>query len=228
MINISKESPRQTAQKKFKKKCEGVRGTTKPTRSQQTRSVFLRGSSWRCFHTLTIAIHYFSHIHERMTRTAMLLVAVLASTSFSDFLQIQKTLQRLPSEVSSVDMPTTKRLADKCYHVFLDAGANVGVHGRFLFEPEKYPDTQIAAKHFDKEFGKKRNNRDVCVFAFEPNPAHKARLEKVASAYRRMGWRYEFIPAAVGDEVGTMTFHHMNDEINNEWGFTSLPKTALM
>jgi hypothetical protein len=139
--------------------------------------------------------------------------------SFSKSRRVSNTLSSFSDENANKE-----RLADGCYHVFLDVGANIGVHGRFLFEPEKYPKTKIAANLFDNEFGRKRDNRDFCAFAFEPNPAHRARLEKVASAYRSMGWRCEFIPVAVGDQDGMMTFHHMNDEKKNEWGFTSLPK----
>jgi FkbM family methyltransferase len=126
--------------------------------------------------------------------------------------------------VSRVNGPTKQRLANGCYQVFLDVGANVGVHGRFLLEPEKYPDAVTSKSLFDNEFGTKRDNRDFCVFAFEPNPGHKARLEEVASAYQRMGWRYEVFPVAVGAEDGNMTFFHMGDESHNEWGFSSVRK----
>ena len=37
-----------------------------------------------------------------------------------------------------------KKLGDGCYHVFLDVGANLGVHGHFLFELEKYPEATLA------------------------------------------------------------------------------------
>lgn len=63
-----------------------------------------------------------------------------------------------------------KRLGDGCFHVFLDVGANIGVHGRFLFEPKKYPEAVVARAIFDEEFGAERDNRDVCAFEFEPNP----------------------------------------------------------
>jgi FkbM family methyltransferase len=161
-----------------------------------------------------------------MIRRTFPLVAIYAVACFSVLFPVHKGIQKLYSQVPSMKMPNKERLADGCYHVFLDVGANIGVHGRFLFEPKKYPNSKVAANHFNNEFERERDNRDFCVFAFEPNPAHKARLELVASAYRSMGWRYEFIPAAVGDQDGTMTFHHMNDETHSEWGFTSLPKNG--
>ena len=100
-----------------------------------------------------------------------------------------------------------ERLGDGCYNVFLDVGANLGLHGRFLFEPEKY--AQVARGIFDGQFGARRDNRNTCVFAFEPNPNHKLKLQSNALAYQQLGWRYEVISAAVGDEDGTMEFNHI-------------------
>ena len=86
-----------------------------------------------------------------------------------------------------IDYPSAK-LGDGCYHVFLDVGANRGVHGRFLFEPQKYPKSK-AVKLFEEWFGSpdERDNRLVCVFAFEPNPAHYPELRRKAYAYSRLG-----------------------------------------
>ena len=114
----------------------------------------------------------------------------------------------------------TPRLGDGCFHVFLDVGANIGVHGRFLFEPEKYPKARIARSIFDSEFGPDRDNRVICSFEFEPNPAHQEQLGKRVRAYRAMGWRYEYIQAAAGDFDGYMDFHHNADEEKEEWGFS--------
>ena len=102
------------------------------------------------------------------------------------------------------------RLGDGCLHVFIDAGSNKGVHGRFLFEPEKYPDNKFQRK-FDEAFGPApRDNSEICVFAFEPNPAHVAHQKATESAYQAMGWRYHFIPAAVGDAKERVVFHRNN------------------
>ena len=98
------------------------------------------------------------------------------------------------------------RQGDGCFHVFLDVGANIGVHGRFLFEPEKYPRAHTAKSIFDSEFGSDRDNRDICSFEFEPNPAHRPKLEAKSNAYRAMGWRYEYIQAAAGDFNGYIRF----------------------
>ena len=45
---------------------------------------------------------------------------------------------------------------DGCYHVFVDAGANIGIHTRFLFEPSKFPRSSFR-KVFDKYFGADRD-----------------------------------------------------------------------
>lgn len=116
---------------------------------------------------------------------------------------------------------TTRRpqLADGCHHVFLDVGANIGVHARFLFEPEMYPDATHAKSWFDEAYGEKRDNRDICVFAFEPNPKHKERLNDMADAYAAMGWRYIPIMAGVSDDEGTLEFVPSRDDLGR--GFTA-------
>lgn len=155
-----------------------------------------------------------------------LLAAALALSSFLSTTQMEQSVmhRRTSDEMMLATSPSNKKLADGCYHVFLDVGANVGVHGRFLFEPEQYNETRVAGDIFNEEFGRQRDNRDFCVFAFEPNPAHKKRLEQVETAYKAMGWRYEFIPAGISDQEGNMTFYHLHDERFNEWGFTTVRK----
>jgi FkbM family methyltransferase len=100
-----------------------------------------------------------------------------------------------------------KSLADGCFHVFLDVGANMGVHGRFLLEPEKFPLANKSRAIFEGQFGKHRDNRDFCAFEFEPNPRHKEKLEENRLAYEAMGWRYHVINAAVGVEPGILPFY---------------------
>jgi FkbM family methyltransferase len=132
-----------------------------------------------------------------------------------------------PSEPSS-DLPSIQSvhstsIADGCYHVFLDVGANIGVHSRFLFAPEKYPDAQFASKLFNDLYGMatERDNRDFCAISFEPNPAHRARHKELQLAYQAMGWRYIPILTGVGDHDGNLTFYHQNDEGQKEWGFST-------
>jgi hypothetical protein len=119
----------------------------------------------------------------------------------------------------------TNKLGDDCYHIFLDVGANIGVHSRFLMEPDSYP---TAMGHFDRIYGTQRDNRDFCMFAFEPNPAHKKRHEALAQAYEQMGWRYHYIGAGVGDQDGDLTFYHMDLNKNNEWGFSTVKEKCKL
>jgi FkbM family methyltransferase len=97
------------------------------------------------------------------------------------------------------------------------------MHGRFLFEPEKFPDAWRAHGVYNEHFGpiEKRNNSDFCVFAFEPNPAHKARHLELQDVYGKLGWRYHFENYAVSDFEGNLTFIHQDDGTNNEWGFST-------
>lgn len=118
-----------------------------------------------------------------------------------------------------------KKLGDGCYHVFLDAGANIGTHSRFLLEPSKYPNAENARKAFELAFGppETRDPRDFCAFAFEPNPAHRERHALLKKAYDAMGWRYVPVEAGLGDTEGeSITFWHNdhNPTENAEWGFS--------
>eukprot|EP00929_Paragymnodinium_shiwhaense_P102354 TRINITY_DN65568_c0_g1_i1.p1 TRINITY_DN65568_c0_g1~~TRINITY_DN65568_c0_g1_i1.p1 ORF type:complete len:369 (-),score=58.39 TRINITY_DN65568_c0_g1_i1:546-1652(-) len=123
-------------------------------------------------------------------------------------------VQETPPSASATPVGVTaqvrsnlKSLADDCYHVFVDAGSNKGVHGRFLFEPEKYPDNNVS-HIYDEWFGTDRRSSafPVCVFAFEPNPHHVPSQEAIVQAYGKMGWRYTFINKGVSDSDGSITF----------------------
>ena len=64
----------------------------------------------------------------------------------------------------------------------LSRRSNIGVHSRFLFEPSKYPDAKTGRRLFNEHFGdeESRDNRDICSFAFEPNPVHVTRHRELA------------------------------------------------
>ena len=121
-----------------------------------------------------------------------------------------------------------RALGDGCYNVYLDVGANIGVHTRFLFEPDLYPLAKAAKGVFDKEFGEVRDNRDFCSFGFEPNPSHVAHHRKMEAAYKAQGWRYKFIPAGVSDHEGNLTFYKTDtlaESKHNDWGFSIIKKS---
>jgi hypothetical protein len=139
---------------------------------------------------------------------------------------------------TSGDGTTTAALGDGCYHVFIDAESNRGVHGRLLLEPGKYPLSNITTM-FDGVFGPDRDKQNICVFAFEPNDRHAPTQTATQEAYRKMGWRYHYMPFGVGDEDTQLTFYRNQDYLggdeNEEWGFaTSLTgskenaKTVIM
>ena len=115
-----------------------------------------------------------------------------------------------PNVTNSVaNEPAPTKLADGCYHVFLDVGSNIGMHVRFLYEPQLYPKARIARRFFMESFGAEsnRDNRDVCVFSFEPNPNHISRHVQLQKAYASLGWSYYPIHAGVGHQAGNITFY---------------------
>lgn len=81
-----------------------------------------------------------------------------------------------------------------------DVGSNIGIHARFLYEPDLYPKQQYSTLFFDKYFPKadRINRKDVCVVGFEPNPKHRSRLKKLQSYYGKMGLRVFWFFAGVG------------------------------
>lgn len=149
---------------------------------------------------------------------AALALLIYAFKSQSEIIQQYNYFDFLSTTVETKREP---RLGDGCYHVFLDVGANVGVHGRFLLEPQKYPKSPKSVPLFKKEYGL-IDNRNICVFEFEPNAKHWSRLHEISAAYTKMGWRYHVVEAAVSDRNGSETFFHQGkeDEKYNEWGFS--------
>ena len=111
---------------------------------------------------------------------------------------------------------------DGCTGVFLDAGANIGMHARFLFEPSSYPDSAYLSI-FRSRFGEqgKASREGVCAVEFEPNPLQLPRLHKLATAYATRGWRVIVAPYGVSNARGNLTFYHNDDEEFEEWGFSA-------
>ena len=95
--------------------------------------------------------------------------------------------------------------------IFIDAGANIGMHARFLFEANHYPES-LYQKVFDANFGAARDN--VCAVEFEPNLDHRQRLERLSAAYNAHGWNTIYAPFGVWDTRGNLTFYHNNGAKN--------------
>lgn len=102
---------------------------------------------------------------------------------------------------------STTRHGDGCTRIFIDLGSNLGVQVRKFFEPELFNrNISKVLRIFDEFFGSERKNqRDNCVFAFEPNPKHTSRLLEMESAYQSMGYRFVFFPIAVSTENASVT-----------------------
>ena len=95
-----------------------------------------------------------------------------------------------------VNNPTEKLLhqdniLDGCYHIYIDAGSNIGNSIRKIFEPEKYPNAPLLST-FDNFFGTIENRRSksmknngnmVCAVGFESNPNHTFHLKMLETAY---------------------------------------------
>jgi len=125
-----------------------------------------------------------------------------------------------------------KRPGGGCRHVFIDAGSNRGVHGRFLFEPEKYPLAARPAAVLGAAFGAERARGGACCFAFEPNPAHRPAQAAISRACAAMGWRYTHLPAAVGGAGGGAVFYRnvpaagaAANDTHEGWGFSVKKRT---
>ena len=66
-------------------------------------------------------------------------------------------LSRQGETNDETDFSTTKKtkLGDGCYHVFLDVGSGSGMHGKFLMEPEPYPNAKSAITFLQQQFSNK-------------------------------------------------------------------------
>jgi len=118
-----------------------------------------------------------------------------------------------------------QKATDGCVNIFVDAGANIGVHTRFLFEPARYPRSEYT-KIFSRAFGASNDTAHLtCSLGFEPNPRHVKRHEQLQRAYEQMGWRYSFFPFALGTNTSEELVFYENALIaagakNEYWGFS--------
>ena len=127
----------------------------------------------------------------------------------------------------SVRWANQPRLGEGCERIFFDVGANLGIHGRFLLEPEVFPNNKYH-EVFERAFGADWNQTDMaakqryCVVAFEPNPAHRAWHVKQATSYQKYGWKYATVFAAAGAGVSgeKLAFYGNPHEDHNAWGFS--------
>lgn len=127
----------------------------------------------------------------------------------------------VPEQVVSLPLNVPK-LGDGCQHVFLDVGANRGVHVRTLFEPTKFKQnvqsywgtaahksdaykqlSQMIAGGIGVHLSKTR----VCAFGFEANPSFTERLHALQNSYNKLGGRVKFFaPVAISDKEEKINF----------------------
>ena len=124
-------------------------------------------------------------------------------------------------------------ILDWCYHIYIDAGSNIGNSIRKFFEPEKYPDA-LLLPIYDKYFGTIENRRSksmkdngnmVCAVGFEPNPNHTFHLKMLETAYQKCGWNIQMMTrTGIASNQGESKFYHAvspNNGLNMGGGILS-------
>jgi hypothetical protein len=63
-------------------------------------------------------------------------------------------------------------------------------------------------EYWDRFFGSNVTawRDDVCVFGWEPNPGHVARLRQIAQRYSSRGWRTTYVLAGAGASNSTSLY----------------------
>jgi hypothetical protein len=108
-----------------------------------------------------------------------------------------------------------------CKHVFVDVGANIGMHARFLFEPEKYPKSPFS-RLFRRILGDDRNQ--TCAIEIEPNPRHMKRHISLTRHYAQKGLTYVYLPNAVDGKLYRNLSFYLNPTVfqgntHSDWSF---------
>ena len=101
---------------------------------------------------------------------------------------------------------------NRCNHLYLDIGTNVGVSLRKLYEPKLYPKAELIP-YFDKNFGPMDKRDHVCSVGFEPNSKHAKRLIELQQVYQKMGWPMViFTTTGVATSDGTLTINRVSND----------------
>lgn len=117
----------------------------------------------------------------------------------------------------------------QCKSVYLDVGSNIGVQVMKLFEPEWFPGADILGL-FEEKFGHPKDRREkgersgICALGFEPNPIHRAQLDKVQRDYQKKGWYVHFYPFAVGGTDSIVNFTVTESSRYEDWGARVVPE----
>ena len=115
-------------------------------------------------------------------------------------------------------------LRHRCHHAYVDAGLNIGVQIRKLYEPHKYINASSLAM-FHRLFGPPPRC-NVCAIGIEPNPRHRARLQKVEQHLRAAGAHVLILSAAAATFDGVLPFATNSSAVNantEDWEGTTAP-----
>jgi Methyltransferase FkbM domain len=167
-------------------------------------------------------------MNHRITQTIYVLLAVATTyVILIEFAIITVVpLDKKPVfKTSSINLPEKERkyptqFLDGCKDVFIDVGANIGVHGRKVFDNSSYP--CIMQEYFDQYFGPNRS--EVCVVGFEINPIHTLRLNTLTECYTRINRKmFYFTQVAVSNTDNMLVNASAMEEVyggerNNYWG----------
>jgi len=100
--------------------------------------------------------------------------------------------------------------------VYIDAGSNIGVQVRKLFQPDKYPNANAQVIHLYK---KHFSAGTTCSVGFEANPRHSVRLSSLQRAYHACGWRAIFyLATAAATSDGLSNIMVLEDGDSEYWG----------
>lgn len=153
---------------------------------------------------------------------SLLVVAVIIVFSvllFQDYSSIAKSITIHKQLTLDISRQWFEHMNfEACKGLYLDVGTNVGTQIRKLYQPESFPGAKSVEQFHSIFHGVSLS--DVCTFGFEPNPEHKAWLEKVQDSLQCQGYNVKiFTETAVHTENGNMTFYRdlKTPERYKEW-----------
>ena len=117
---------------------------------------------------------------------------------------------------------TTINMAElkSCKCVFLDVGANRGVHTRKLYEPRRYAFSAYMIV-FDEHIHSRCSLFETCSVLFEANPLHYLRLAQLQRYFQLSSYKVWSLPFAACAHEGFTLFSNPagSERSKEEWGF---------
>lgn len=130
------------------------------------------------------------------------------------------------SEFKLYNPPSRSQIME-CNCIFLDIGANRGVHTRKLFEREKYERSSYFAV-FEKIIDSRCKLKKTCAVLFEANPAHHLHLKQLERYLQMLNFLVWSIPEAVCTTSGFALFAKLDesDSTHEDWGFRNSARVS--